>query len=217
MGLDVIQNRYSVRHFKEEMPSDDKINAVLEAGRLAPSWINVQPWHNIIIKDKETINLMGQLSNGQKHVQNALLIIACCGDLSAWEKANFRKTVEAKAGLTPEKIDFLVNSPMYNPGERSVDAVLYRTIEQVTYSVAYMTLEAQNQGLGACIIGAIGNKLTGELENVSAKVKQKLNLPDNMEIINLLVLGYPDDSKAPPKKARKDFNQVVSHEKYKNQ
>ncbi len=214
MVLDVIQNSYSVRRFKEEIPSDDKINAVLEAGRLAPSWINVQPWHNIVIKDKETINLMGQLSNGQKHVQNAPVIIACCGDFSAWSKDNFRKVVEAKDGLTPEKIEFLVNSPMYNPGERGVDAVLFRTLEQVTYAVAYMALEAHNQDLGACIVGAIGNKLTGELADVREKAKQKLNLPEYMEIINLLVLGYPDQSRGVPKKVRKDFNQVVSHEKY---
>ncbi len=216
MVLDVIKNRYSVKNFKPKIPSDEQINAILEAGRLAPSWLNVQPWHYIVIKDKETISLMGQLSNGQKHVATAPVIIACCGDFNAWSKDKFRKVVEAKPGLTPEKIEFLVNSPMYNPGERGTDAILYRTIEQVTYAVAYMTLEAHNQSLGACIIGAIGNKLTGGLDDISAKVKQKLNLPENMEIINLLVLGYPDESKAPPKKIRKDFNQVVSQETYNN-
>ena len=43
MLLDIINQRSSVRKYSDNEPSIDDIKYVLEAGRLAPSWVNVQP------------------------------------------------------------------------------------------------------------------------------------------------------------------------------
>ena len=51
--LKIIHNRRSVRHFtKREIP-DDVFSAILEAGRLAPSTVNLQTW-SFAIFDSET-------------------------------------------------------------------------------------------------------------------------------------------------------------------
>lgn len=57
--LDAIKNRRSVLRFKETSMEEDKVEAILEAGRWAPSWGNKQPWRFIVITDK---NVKEQLS-----------------------------------------------------------------------------------------------------------------------------------------------------------
>jgi len=94
MVLDAIKNRQSIRSFKDEMPSESQIEAVLEAAHLAPSWVNVQPWHFIVVKNKATKALLTKLSHGQPHVAKAPVIVVCCGNLEAWEYPNFKKVLE---------------------------------------------------------------------------------------------------------------------------
>ncbi|MEM3506870.1 MAG: nitroreductase family protein [Candidatus Bathyarchaeia archaeon] len=51
--LEIIRNRRSIRKFEEKAIENDKIDAILEAGRWAPSFANTQPWEFIVIKDKK--------------------------------------------------------------------------------------------------------------------------------------------------------------------
>ena len=51
--LEVIRGRRSVRRFTEEPVSSEELEKVLEAARWAPSWVNVQPWKIIIVKNPE--------------------------------------------------------------------------------------------------------------------------------------------------------------------
>jgi len=50
--FDVVRTRRSVRSFKPDMVSDEVLNRVLEAVRIAPSGSNRQPWRFIIVKDE---------------------------------------------------------------------------------------------------------------------------------------------------------------------
>lgn len=52
--LETIKNRRSVLRFESTSIDDDKVEAILEAGRWAPSWINKQPWNFTVIKDQKT-------------------------------------------------------------------------------------------------------------------------------------------------------------------
>lgn len=46
-------NRRSIRKYRKETIPEDVRNNILEAGRLAPSATNVQPWHFVVITDQE--------------------------------------------------------------------------------------------------------------------------------------------------------------------
>ena len=74
--------------------------------------------------------------------------------------------------------------------------------EQIMISVAFMTLEALNQGLGSCWVGAISPK----------DAAKAMNLPDNMFVHDFLILGYPDETPKP--RPRKDFDKIAFWEKY---
>ena len=52
--LDAIRNRRSVLRFESTQVEEDHVEAILEAGRWAPSWLNKQPWSFIVIRDQET-------------------------------------------------------------------------------------------------------------------------------------------------------------------
>lgn len=49
--LEAIRERRSVRRFTEDPVSPEDLTKVLEAAQWAPSWVNVQPWKIIIVKD----------------------------------------------------------------------------------------------------------------------------------------------------------------------
>lgn len=213
MVLDVIQNRQSIRAFKSQMPSEEKIEAVLEAANLAPSWVNVQPWHFIVVKNKTTKSLLAKLSHNQPHVEKAPVIIVCCGDLRAWESENLQKILKARPGITEERISQILSTPSINPRMLDDSTVLSRTVEQVAYATAYMTLEAHNQGLGACVTGNIGNELTKSIPAAYQVVREELKLPKGVFILSLLALGIPEDG-IPLQKSRKDKVSVISFEHY---
>ena len=51
--IEKLLSRRSVRKFKNTPISKEAIKKILEAGRQSPSATNNQPWHFVVIKDKE--------------------------------------------------------------------------------------------------------------------------------------------------------------------
>jgi nitroreductase len=70
-------------------------------------------------------------------------------------------------------------------------------------AVDHITLEAVEQGLGTCWIGAFKQD----------DVKKLLGIPDNAKVIALLPLGYPDETPEP--RPRKSLDETVSYEFWK--
>jgi len=50
--LEVIRNRRSATRFDTASVEEEKVQAILEAGRWAPSWLNRQPWKFIVVRDR---------------------------------------------------------------------------------------------------------------------------------------------------------------------
>ena len=50
--LRTIKNRRTIRRFKSDPIEEEKLQAILDAGRWAPSFSNLQPWKFIVIKDQ---------------------------------------------------------------------------------------------------------------------------------------------------------------------
>ena len=74
-AIENIMTRTSVRQFKAQPVEQDKVDILLKAAMAAPTALNLQPWHFIVINDKETIALLSG-----KRPTNAPLMIAVCGD-----------------------------------------------------------------------------------------------------------------------------------------
>lgn len=213
--LKEIIERCCIRKYSDKKINDDVVKEIVKAGISAPSWMNVQPWHFIIVEKQETKDLLSQASGGQKQVKDASHIIVVLGDYTAWNDKNFAKVLSER-GNSQETIDFILSNKSYNPAKRGKEILLARTMEQCSYAMAFMNLQAQNMGTDTCIIGAFANELTELSSELQAKVKQELNIPDGMFIAGLLTLGYRADNVQNGKKIRKQYEDVVSTEKFGN-
>jgi nitroreductase len=80
--FEAVEERQSIRVYQDQPVPREKLERILEAGRLAPSARNVEPWHFIAVTDKEKRNT---LSKGRyaKFVASAPLVIVVCGDKKA--------------------------------------------------------------------------------------------------------------------------------------
>lgn len=58
--LAAIARRYSCRAFTSELPTNEQLRAVAQAAVQAPSGMNRQPWHIIVVKDKALIDALEQ-------------------------------------------------------------------------------------------------------------------------------------------------------------
>ncbi len=82
---EVIKKRKSVRRYKPDPVSDDALNRILEAGRIAPSAKNIQPWHFIVIKDPEIKKRVAEASRDQHWMAEADVILCGCSlEKIAW-------------------------------------------------------------------------------------------------------------------------------------
>ena len=77
--LDLAKLRYSSRNYKNKTVEKEKLNIVLEAARIAPSAANKQPWHFIVVEEKEKLKKLWT-TYGRDWLHSAPVIIVCCGD-----------------------------------------------------------------------------------------------------------------------------------------
>lgn len=75
-----ILSRRSIRKYTEEPVSGDDIEALLTAAMHAPSAVNEQPWHFVIIQNRKTLEAISRLSPTAPMVKYAPLAIAVCAD-----------------------------------------------------------------------------------------------------------------------------------------
>ena len=59
--FECIRKRRDIRSFLKKDVPEDVIKKILEAGRLSPSAMNLQPWNFIVIRNKETLKELGEL------------------------------------------------------------------------------------------------------------------------------------------------------------
>ncbi len=196
---ELISSRKSVRKYSQTHIPDEDLRKVLEAGRLAPSWMNVQSWKFILVKSQENKNLLSELSIGQEHVKNADALIVCVADLNAWDEAKISS----------------INNPALNPKLQCENGILIRSLEQIIYPISYMMLQAEELNIKSCIIGAFGSEITNIEPELSQKVRKQLNLSDGQIISTIITLGYETEN-TPTVKQRKNFDEVVSLEKIGN-
>jgi nitroreductase len=80
--FETIQARRSIRAFTEKPVPRETLEKILEAGRLAPSARNVEPWHFIAVTDEKKRKALSKGVYAQ-FVAQAPLVIVACGDKRA--------------------------------------------------------------------------------------------------------------------------------------
>jgi nitroreductase len=74
--IEAIFQRRSIRKFTEDKPvPDELVDRLLEAGRLAPSGLNNQPWRFAIVRRQDLKDQMAQLTNYHGIIRSAPVLI----------------------------------------------------------------------------------------------------------------------------------------------
>ena len=80
--LETIMTRTSIRQYTDQPVEKEKIEAMLRAGMAAPTAVNAQPWHFVVVSDKAKL---GELAAANPHagmLKSAPLAIVVCGDMT---------------------------------------------------------------------------------------------------------------------------------------
>lgn len=203
--FDAIQGRKSIRRFKQAEVPDEVIRKILDAGRLAPSANNTQPWSFRVIKDRAVLKKMAEVvremvdrmvpyaesekqaqrlaaykSNYYVFFENAPVVLAVF--MEAYD-AGTNKLL-TKMGYSPEDIQRL--RPL--PGLQSVSA-----------AIENMLLACHALGYGSCW-------MTGPLVAQEA-FEKLLGYGKEKYIAALLPVGAPDED--PPARSRKPLEEIV--------
>jgi nitroreductase len=200
-----ILKRCSIRKWKPDPVEKEKLEKVLESGRRAPSWGNTQPWRFIVVQDRARIEEIARASGGQPQLVTAPALIVCCGTIEDFTRKGHGEALKSlipAGAMTEEGVEFVLQNDVFAPYLRGEAIMNIKAGEQVMIAVAYMTLEAVNQGLGTLWGGAITPK----------EVHKVMGLPDDLFVHSLLAIGYPGEDPRP--RPRKDPGKTVFWEKY---
>ena len=170
--LELAKRRYSVRNYLDKQVEEDKLIYVLEAARIAPSAANYQPWHLIVIRNREIREMIAATYNRPWFLQAPVIIVICGDHKAGWKRAD---------GKDHTDIDIAI-------------------------AVDHMTLAAEEMGLGTCWICNFNAQKAAEL----------LKLPENIEPIVYLPLGYPGNAHDAGARhlIRKSMDEIIHWEKF---
>ncbi len=73
--FEAIRTILAVRRYQDRPVPEATVRRVLEAGRLAASAMNLQPWHFIVVQDRERLRQLGALAPTGPYVAQAPLAI----------------------------------------------------------------------------------------------------------------------------------------------
>lgn len=154
----------------------DKLQRILEAARLSPSACNGQPWHFVVITDVVLRDAIAQSMMGlglnKWAIQAPVLILIV-------EEAT--KMTSLLGGLVKHN-----HYPHIDLG----------------IATTHITLAAEAEGLGSCMIGYFDEK----------KIKRLAGIPRRKRLPLIITLGYATKEKRTKK--RKSMDEIVSYNKY---
>jgi nitroreductase len=78
--FETVEKRRSIRKFKPNPIPDKNLKKILEAGRLAPSGGNRQPWSFIVVRKPETKKKLAAVANLQRFIADADTVLIALGD-----------------------------------------------------------------------------------------------------------------------------------------
>lgn len=141
-----IKARRSVRRFRSDPISQETLEKLLEAARLAPSAGNVQPWIFYVVRSKQVQERLADAALGQTWMLSAPAIVVVCADLSRAQNSYGRRGVELYA------------------------------LQDTAAAVENLLLAAVAEGLAGCWVGAFREEVAAAALEIDRKQLRPLAL-----------------------------------------
>ena len=186
--LDLVKKRRSIRRFKPDPLPNEVVDKIIEVARWAPSGFNMQPWEYVVVNDTDLRDQITTFMN--TYWQQCLELEESRED---WQGLKWKltglKSAEQDYKIAPVFI-ILYGDPRTQLGlPMGVRYMPHRTDIIHTASLGnaflYMHLAAASLGLASQWVSAI------QVPYVNCKTKELLNIPQHMEVFDMMALGYP--------------------------
>jgi nitroreductase len=137
--LDLIISRQSDRKYSDRPVEREKLDRVVEAGRMAPSACNAQPWKFIIVTDHELVVKIAEAASAKLIGMNSFVAQAPVILVIVREKPN----MSSKVGATIKNKDY--------------------SLIDIGIATENICLQAKAEGIGSCIIGWFDERMLRKL------------------------------------------------------
>ena len=184
--IKLLQNRRSVREFTGEKIKDEDLELILKTAQRAASSVNGQQISLIVVRDKDKLKKISELSHNQKHIEECDAFIFVLAD---FYRSTYAANSVGKRNVGPKTADGVVVG--------AVDAgIMVNAIETAVNALGY----------GMTVIGAIRSSLK--------EFSEMLELPQYVIPIVGAALGVPKDRPLSRLKPRVPFDSFVFFDKY---
>ncbi len=93
--FEAVRTVLAVRSYKQTPVPADTVRRIVEAGRLTASSMNGQPWHFIVLEDRETLKKLGQAAKTGPYIAQAPLAIAIVIDKSKFAVSDGSRAIQS--------------------------------------------------------------------------------------------------------------------------
>ena len=196
MNTEEIYTRRSIRKYKKDMPTLEDINKILDAGRVAPSGKNKQPWKYLVYageKKKELLNAMEKGLNREKSGES-LLINSRHGLSDAVNTLRIMREAPV--------IIMIVNPYGKNPFEQiTADERVTEIVDSLSIgaSIENMLLKAEEMGIGTLWIA----------NTCFAYPELMEYMKEEGQLVCAVALGYAAET--PPARPRKSLGDITGY------
>ena len=93
--FEAIRTLLAVRSYKDTPVPDAVVRRIVEAGRLTGSGMNRQPWHFIVVRERDTLRRLGAMASSGPYVAQAPLAIVVVTDRSRFAISDASRAVQS--------------------------------------------------------------------------------------------------------------------------
>lgn len=188
---EAIERRRSIRKYKPDPIPDEYINALLDAARLAPSGSNAQPWRFKVVKDRESKLKLAQAAFNQPFIADAPVVFVCCADIKGYLDGTVSGLQDlGKIGAVEDRIVKIILNRNEKMKTMRIEDIGPRIAINVGVAVEHIVLRSLDFGLGSCWVRLIDEQM----------IRNIFGWDENIHVVALLPVGYPDESPAPRKR-----------------
>ncbi|HEX9418762.1 MAG TPA: nitroreductase family protein [Methylomirabilota bacterium] len=132
--FEAVRTMLAVRRYLDRAVPEAIVQRIVEAGRLTGSAMNLQPWHFIVVQDRDTLRRLGALARSGPYVAEAPLAIVVVVDRTGYAVSDASRAIDSmmltgwSEGVGSNWVGFgnleKVNALLGIPPDRDVLAIL---------------------------------------------------------------------------------------------
>ena len=93
--FDAVRTVIAVRSYKEKPVPQDIIRRIVEAGRLTGSSMNGQPWHFVVVEDRDTLRQLGRLARSGPYIAQAPLAVVVAIEKTRYAVSDASRAIQS--------------------------------------------------------------------------------------------------------------------------